>query len=159
MNGSLSIDTFDEHLPSFDIIFLILPLNAESKHFMNQHRLALMKDRSVLVNVARGGVVDTDALVKELNSGRIYAALDVTDPEPLPHDHPLWKAKNTLISPHVAVTLKHLKNEENDLLKNNCSELLLASNPSILLILTSYESSSFARQLLLHQELLNSANH
>jgi phosphoglycerate dehydrogenase-like enzyme len=60
-----------------------------------------MKDGSLLVNVARGPIVDTDALVKELNSGRITAALDVTDPEPLPSDHPLWKAKGVLISPHV----------------------------------------------------------
>jgi phosphoglycerate dehydrogenase-like enzyme len=53
------------------------------------------------VNVARGPIVDTDALVKELNSGRITAAVDVTDPEPLPSDHPLWWAKGVLISPHV----------------------------------------------------------
>jgi phosphoglycerate dehydrogenase-like enzyme len=60
-----------------------------------------MKDRALLVNVARGPIVETDALVKELNSGRITAALDVTDPEPLPKDHPLWLAKGVLISPHV----------------------------------------------------------
>ena len=60
-----------------------------------------MKDGALLVNVARGPIVDTDALVKELNSGRITAALDVTDPEPLPERHPLWSAKGVLISPHV----------------------------------------------------------
>lgn len=101
LNGSLTIDKLDEHLPELDVIFLILPLNAQSKHLMDRHRLALMKDGATLVNVARGGVVDTDALVAELNSGRIYAALDVTDPEPLPHNHPLWSAKNILITPHV----------------------------------------------------------
>ena len=100
-NGSLTIDKLDKHLPEFDLLFLILPLSEESKHLINKRRLALMKDGSTLINVARGGIVDTDALVAELNSGRIYAALDVTDPEPLPHDHPLWKAKNTLITPHV----------------------------------------------------------
>lgn len=60
-----------------------------------------MKDGALLVNVARGPIVGTDALVSELNSGRITAALDVTDPEPLPPEHPLWRAKGVLISPHV----------------------------------------------------------
>jgi phosphoglycerate dehydrogenase-like enzyme len=60
-----------------------------------------MKDGALLVNVARGTIVDTDALVKELESGRIRAALDVTNPEPLPADHPLWRAPGVIISPHV----------------------------------------------------------
>ena len=60
-----------------------------------------MKDGALLVNVARGPIVETDALINELNSGRIFAALDVTDPEPLPKGHPLWKAKNLLLVPHV----------------------------------------------------------
>jgi phosphoglycerate dehydrogenase-like enzyme len=60
-----------------------------------------MKDGAVLVNVARGPIVDTDALVAETTSGRLLAALDVTDPEPLPSDHPLWRSPGVLISPHV----------------------------------------------------------
>jgi len=64
-------------------------------------RLALMRDGAVIVNVARGGIIDTNALIAELNSGRLYAGLDVTDPEPLPKEHPLWGAKNCIISPHV----------------------------------------------------------
>jgi phosphoglycerate dehydrogenase-like enzyme len=60
-----------------------------------------MKDGALLVNVARGAVVDTDALVAALRSGRICAAVDVTDPEPLPADHPLWGAPNLLVTPHV----------------------------------------------------------
>jgi phosphoglycerate dehydrogenase-like enzyme len=60
-----------------------------------------MKDGAVIVNVGRGPIINTEALLKELNSGRIYAGLDVTDPEPLPSDHQLWKAKNLIISPHV----------------------------------------------------------
>jgi phosphoglycerate dehydrogenase-like enzyme len=60
-----------------------------------------MKDGAVLVNVARGAIVDTDALLAEVTTGRISAALDVTDPEPLPSDHPLWTAPGVLISPHV----------------------------------------------------------
>ncbi len=101
MNGSLMLGKLDELLPTFDFLFLIVPLNDESNNLINARRLALMKDGAILINVARGKVVDTDALVAELNTGRISAALDVTDPEPLPPGHPLWKAKNVLITPHV----------------------------------------------------------
>ena len=100
-NGSLTMDKLNEHLPTMDIVILILPLNADSKHLFDAKKLSLMKDRAILINVARGGVVDTDALVAELNTGRISAALDVTDPEPLPAGHPLWSAPNVLITPHV----------------------------------------------------------
>ena len=100
-DGSHKIDQLDQHLPTLDIVILILPLNAESKHMFDARRLALMKDGALIVNVARGPIIDTDALVAELNSGRLNAALDVTDPEPLPSDHPLWKAKNLLLLPHV----------------------------------------------------------
>ena len=100
-NDSLRMEQLDSLLPTFDIIFLILPLNDESEHLFDAHRLALLKDRAILVNVARGRIIDTDALVAELNTGRISAALDVTDPEPLPLDHPLWRAKNVMVTPHV----------------------------------------------------------
>ena len=100
-DGSLTIDQLDAHLPELDIIILILPLSDSSRHLFNAKRLAAMKDGALLINVARGPVVETDALVKELNSGRIFAALDVTDPEPLPAGHPLCSAKNLLLLPHV----------------------------------------------------------
>jgi phosphoglycerate dehydrogenase-like enzyme len=100
-DNTTPISELDTYLPTLDVIILILPLTKDSKHLFDARRLALMKDGSLLVNVARGPIVDTDALVKELNSGRITAALDVTDPEPLPEDHPLWSAKGVLISPHV----------------------------------------------------------
>ncbi len=100
-DGSIKISELDSYLPQLDIIFLVLPLNAESKHLINSERLKKMKDGAVLINVGRGPIVDTDALVTELNSGRIFAGLDVTDPEPLPEGHPLWSAKNLILSPHV----------------------------------------------------------
>ena len=100
-DNTIAIADLDKHLPTLDVVILILPLTPESKHLFNAKRLTLMKDGALLVNVARGPIVETDALVKELNSGRITAALDVTDPEPLPKDHPLWLAKGVLISPHV----------------------------------------------------------
>jgi len=99
--GSMTFDHFDRLLPSFDVIILIVPLTNETRHLMNADRLKAMKDGSALVNVARGPVVDTEALLAELATGRITAALDVTDPEPLPVGHPLWSAPNVIITPHV----------------------------------------------------------
>ena len=92
---------FDDLLPTFDVVILILPATPETINLMDQRRLGLMKDGALLVNVARGTIVDTDALVRELESGRIRAAVDVTNPEPLPADHPLWRAPGAIISPHV----------------------------------------------------------
>ena len=97
----MKIEELDKHLPSLDIVILILPLTDESRHMFNKERLAKMKDGALIVNVARGPIIDTDALIAELNSSRLYAALDVTDPEPLPAGHPLWSAKNLLLVPHV----------------------------------------------------------
>jgi phosphoglycerate dehydrogenase-like enzyme len=88
-------------LPHADVVILIVPMTDETRGLVDRDFLSRMKDDALLVNVARGPVVDTDALVEALNTGRIHAALDVTDPEPLPEGHPLWSAPNLLISPHV----------------------------------------------------------
>ena len=96
-----NISELDSYLPNLDVIILILPLTSESRKLFDARRLSLLKDGALLVNVARGPIVDTQALLNELNLKRIYAALDVTDPEPLPESHPLWKAPNLFISPHV----------------------------------------------------------
>ncbi|MFC9925236.1 2-hydroxyacid dehydrogenase [Streptomyces sp. NPDC127190] len=88
-------------LPCADVVILATPLTADTRGLVNAGFLARMKEGSLLVNVARGPVVDTEALVAELETGRITAALDVTDPEPLPPGHPLWHAPGVLISPHV----------------------------------------------------------
>lgn len=90
-----------ELLPEADVVVLTVPLTSETRHLVSAAFLARMQDGALLVNVARGQVVDTDALLNELLSGRLRAALDVTDPEPLPDAHPLWSAPNLLISPHV----------------------------------------------------------
>ncbi len=100
-DGSKKMSELDAELPNLDVVILSMPLNEDSRHLFDAKKLARMKDGALLVNVARGPVVDTDALIEELNSGRILAALDVTDPEPLPKGHPLWTAKGLLISPHV----------------------------------------------------------
>lgn len=100
-NGHQEMANFDAILPTLDIVILILPLTAQTYHLMNRERIQSMKSGATLVNVARGAVVDTDALVQALQSGHINAGLDVTDPEPLPTGHPLWKAPNLIITPHV----------------------------------------------------------
>ncbi|MEO3977218.1 2-hydroxyacid dehydrogenase [Streptomyces sp. CAU 1734] len=88
-------------LPDADVVILATPLTEQTKGLVNADFLARMKDGALLVNVARGQVVDTGALLAEAGSGRITAALDVTDPEPLPAGHPLWRAPGVLISPHT----------------------------------------------------------
>ncbi|MFD8964116.1 2-hydroxyacid dehydrogenase [Streptomyces sp. NPDC059568] len=88
-------------LPDADVVILSTPLTETTKGLVGAEFLARMKDGALLVNVARGPVVDTKALLAEAESGRITAALDVTDPEPLPVGHPLWHAPGVLISPHV----------------------------------------------------------
>ncbi|WAX77775.1 2-hydroxyacid dehydrogenase [Streptomyces sp. KMM 9044] len=88
-------------LPEADVVVLSTPLTEATHHLVDVGFLARMKDGALLVNVARGPVVDTSALLTEVESGRITAALDVTDPEPLPSEHPLWRAPGVLLSPHA----------------------------------------------------------
>jgi phosphoglycerate dehydrogenase-like enzyme len=88
-------------LPRADVVVLTVPMTAETVGLVDAEFLAAMRDSALLVNVARGPVVVTDALLAELQAGRLRAALDVTDPEPLPADHPLWSASGLLLSPHV----------------------------------------------------------
>ena len=98
--GVHGIEELPALLPVADIVVLAVPLNASTAGLIGATELALMPDGALLVNIARGKVVDTAALLPELASGRLRAALDVTDPEPLPADHPLWHAPNTLITAH-----------------------------------------------------------
>jgi phosphoglycerate dehydrogenase-like enzyme len=88
-------------LPAVDVVVVIVPLTEQTIGLVDAAFLAAMKDGALLVNVARGPVVVTADLLAELVSGRLRAALDVTDPEPLPADHPLWHAPGVLITPHV----------------------------------------------------------
>ncbi|MET8708660.1 2-hydroxyacid dehydrogenase [Streptomyces californicus] len=96
-----ALDELPALLPESDVVILSTPLNPSTRGLVGAEFLAAMPDGALLVNVARGGVVDTKALLAELESGRLRAALDVTDPEPLPAGHPLWHAPNVLITPHV----------------------------------------------------------
>ena len=97
-----TLDELDELLPRADVVALSLPSGPASTGLMNERRLRLMKEGAVLINVGRGKAVVTDDLQRVCCEGRIYAALDVTDPEPLPADHPIWNTPNVYITPHVS---------------------------------------------------------
>ena len=97
----LGFDSLHAALADAEIVFLAVPLNDGTKHLIDAAALSALPDDALVVNVARGPVVDTDALVAELSTGRIRAALDVTDPEPLPADHPLWDCPGLIITPHA----------------------------------------------------------
>jgi phosphoglycerate dehydrogenase-like enzyme len=100
-DGVHTIDNLPDLLPHADVVVVIVPGTPETTGMFDSAMLGRLKDGALFVNVARGTVVDTDALLEELRSGRISAALDVVDPEPLPEDHPLWQAPNLLLLPHV----------------------------------------------------------
>ena len=94
-------DELHEALAEADVVITAVPLTDDTRHMFDAAALAAMPDDALLVNVGRGPIVDTEALMAELNSGRLRAALDVTDPEPLPADHPLWECPNAVITPHA----------------------------------------------------------
>jgi phosphoglycerate dehydrogenase-like enzyme len=96
-----AVNDLDILLPRAQVVILILPSTSESNKLIGASQLALMPQGALLVNAARGPIVDTDALVAALDEGRIRAALDVTNPEPLPDGHPLWSCPNLLLTPHV----------------------------------------------------------
>ena len=99
--GVAEMSGLAELLPRADVVVLTVPMTDETVGLVDASFLAAMRDGALLVNVARGPVVVTDALLAELETGRLQAALDVTDPEPLPAAHPLWSAPGLLLSPHV----------------------------------------------------------
>jgi phosphoglycerate dehydrogenase-like enzyme len=100
--GVSSMDDLPTALPKADIVILLVPVTPATTGLVDARFLSQMHDHALLVNAARGSIVDTDALLAELQSGRLRAALDVTDPEPLPAGHPLWSAPGLLLTPHVA---------------------------------------------------------
>jgi len=96
-----ALGDLNELLPMSDIVVIAVPLDESTHHLVSREFLSLMSDGALLVNVARGAVADTDALLEEAQSGRLRLALDVTEPEPLPDGHPLFALENVLVSPHV----------------------------------------------------------
>lgn len=92
-------------MPEHQIVVITAPLTDKTRGMVDKRFLAAMPDGALLVNAGRGKIVDTDALVSELQSQRLRAALDVTDPEPPPKGHPLWTCAGVIISPHMARTV------------------------------------------------------
>jgi phosphoglycerate dehydrogenase-like enzyme len=99
------VDELPNLVNEHDIVVVICPLTLDTQGLINAKILAAMPDGALLVNAGRGRIVDTDALVQELAAQRLRAALDVTDPEPLPADHPLWTCPGLIVSPHSARTV------------------------------------------------------
>jgi phosphoglycerate dehydrogenase-like enzyme len=102
--GVAALSELASLLPQADVVVLLVPFTPQTAGMVDSGFLAAMKDGALLVNAARGAVVDTAALVAEASSGRLRAALDVTDPEPLPPDHELWSLPGVFITPHVAAS-------------------------------------------------------
>ena len=100
--GVLGLDSLPAALARADIVIILVPMTPATRVMVDARFLGRMRDHALLVNAARGPIVDTSALLAELRSGRLRAALDVTDPEPLPAGHPLWSAPGLLLTPHVA---------------------------------------------------------
>jgi phosphoglycerate dehydrogenase-like enzyme len=96
-----SMDQLPALLPQADVVVLTVPMTAETRGMVDARFLSAMQPGALLVNVARGAVVRTDDLLAAVRSGQVRAALDVTDPEPLPPDHPLWREPGVFITPHV----------------------------------------------------------
>jgi phosphoglycerate dehydrogenase-like enzyme len=102
--GVSSISELDSLLPAADVVVLLVPVTSQTTGMVDAAFLARMKNGALLVNAARGSIVVTDALCAELAAGRLTAALDVTEPEPLPEGHPMWAMPNVFITPHVAAS-------------------------------------------------------
>lgn len=131
VDESFSADQLDEALPLCDVVVNILPLTAQTRLLMNGERFAAMKPGSVYISVGRGGTTDQDALLAALQNGAVaYAGLDVTDPEPLPQDHPLWKMDNVIITGHTSGGTVHYDARAQAIFRVNLRAYLSKGKPS-----------------------------
>lgn len=106
--GVRALSALPALLGQADVVIILLPLTAETRGLVGAEFLSRMRHRALLVNPARGAIVDTEALTRAVLAGKLRAALDVTDPEPLPDGHPLWSAQGVLITPHVAGSVRRV---------------------------------------------------
>lgn len=117
-----TMEELDDLLPQADVVALTLPHSPDTVHLMNAERIARMKDDAVLISTGRGTVLDQDALAEAMKNGKLWgAALDVTEPEPLPADSPLWDIPNLLLTPHVAGGMRL------EITRKNCIDMALAN--------------------------------
>lgn len=122
--------SLDELLQTADIVSLHVPATPATHHLIGRRELAIMKPDAMLINTARGPVVDTDALVAALHEGRLFGVgLDVTDPEPLPADHPLYTFERVTILPHIASASEATRLQMSDLAAKNIVAVLEGSEP------------------------------
>ncbi|WP_314139139.1 2-hydroxyacid dehydrogenase [uncultured Plantibacter sp.] len=130
------IDELPELLPHAEIVIVVVPLTDSTRGLIGDGFLAALPDDALVVNVARGPVADTDALVEHATSGRIRLALDVTDPEPLPADHPLWSLPNVLVSPHIGGATSAMLPRMARLLRRQIEHLLADEEPENIVLRT-----------------------
>lgn len=130
------IDELPGLLPHAEIVIVVVPLTDGTRGLIGDDFLAALPDDALVVNVARGPVADTDALVEHATSGRIRLALDVTDPEPLPADHPLWSLPNVLVSPHIGGATSAMLPRMARLLRRQVEHLLADEEPENIVLRT-----------------------
>lgn len=130
------IDELPGLLPSAEIVILTLPGGDATRHIIGESELAALPDGALVVNVGRGPLIDTDALVRHTGSGRLRAALDVTDPEPLPAGHPLWSSPGVLISPHVGGDSSAMHPRIAALVRRQIAHLLAGEEPENIVVRT-----------------------
>jgi phosphoglycerate dehydrogenase-like enzyme len=116
-------------LTSAEAVVICLPLDDSTHHLVDAGFLARMPDDAILINIGRGAIVDTDALLAELGAGRLRAGLDVTDPEPLPPGHPLWSAPGVVISPHVGGQVRTMPDAVEALVRRQLAALAAGDDP------------------------------
>jgi phosphoglycerate dehydrogenase-like enzyme len=118
-------DRLDSVLPQADVVFVSAPLTPQSEKMMGERQFELMKPNSYFIAVSRGRLYDTNALVKALDSRKLAGAgLDVTNPEPLPKGHPLWKFENVIVTPHIAGQSDMVQSRRLELIKENIARFV-----------------------------------
>ncbi|MCT9002299.1 2-hydroxyacid dehydrogenase [Microbacterium memoriense] len=130
------IDELADLLPTADIVILSLPGGESTRHIIGEAELTALPDGALIVNVGRGPLIDTDALVRHASARRIRAGLDVTDPEPLPQDHPLWNTPGVLISPHVGGASSAMHPRIAALVRRQIGHLLAGEEPENIVVRT-----------------------
>ena len=128
------VDELPELLPRAEIVIVSLPGGEATRHIVDDAFLSALPDGALVVNVGRGPLIDTDALVDHVRRGRIRAALDVTDPEPLPEGHPLWGLDGVLISPHVGGASSAMRPRIANLVRRQIEHLLAGEEPENVVI-------------------------
>jgi len=123
------VDELAELLPSAEILIVTLPGGESTRHIVDDGVLSALPDGALVVNVGRGALIDTDALVDHVGRGRLRSALDVTDPEPLPEDHPLWSLAGSLVVPHVGGASSAMKPRTVRLIRNQIERMLGGEPP------------------------------